>query len=198
LTNEAFSQIAQNHFTGSKIKALQPKPNTRRISIEEMRQKYLEKMEVYEQQTFKSEPKSMLQFFIEQTFQQDLEHSRKKLTNGKKVNGPETEPLVCKKLWYSSIVDKLDSQTDIFCYDQQYFRESREIYKERMQDIFQWVCQNVLLDAFELCYLFRVLDHDAFDILNVRSATNMGIKLEYLILYVAIHLRIHLNNYQQK
>ena len=64
-----------------------------------------------------------------------------------------------------------------------------------MKDIVKWICKNLLFDTFELVFWLNIVDKDCFDILNVRQYTNLHsrLKYEYLLLYIGLHLKVHLN-----
>ena len=66
-----------------------------------------------------------MQFFIEQIFQQDLLLA----TNQSKDTN---EVILCKQLSYNNIIRKLNSYSDLFTYDENFYKESRELFKERM------------------------------------------------------------------
>lgn len=138
-------------------------------------------------------------FFIQEIFAQDREISmnlsKRKSGQSISLESDFDKPIICEKLWAESIKDKLDAQPDIFCNDPRYFRESPNLCRERMEDIIQWVCKNLLFDEFEFVFWLNIIEKDQFDIINVRSNTAMGsqLKLEWLLLYIGLHLKSYLN-----
>jgi hypothetical protein len=92
-------------------------------------------------------------------------------------------------------MDKLNSQPDLFTYDQSFYNASVESFNQRMTDNMKWVCTNLLLDPFEYCTLIHVINQDKFDIINVRDMSRLGshLKFEWLIMYIGLHLKIRMN-----
>ena len=64
-----------------------------------------------------------------------------------------------------------------------------------MVDILKWISRHLLLDPFELIFWLNIMDKESFDILGIRQYTGLGqrLKYEHLMLYVGLHLKVHLN-----
>ena len=67
--------------------------------------------------------------------------------------------------------------------------------RQRMEEIVQWVCKNLLFDEFEFVFWLNIIEKDQFDIISVRTITGMGshLKFEWLVLFIGLHLKSYMN-----
>ena len=107
---------------------------------------------------------------------------------------------ICYKLQFESVVDKLNSQPDLFTQDQSYYRQDKQTFNYWMFKIMQWVCTYLLMDPFEYCFMLHVLSKPEFDIIVIRDATQLqsALKFEYLIMYVGLHIKVTLNKWRNQ
>ena len=57
----------------------------------------------------------------------------------------------------------------------------------------------MLFDFFEFVYWLSIIDTDQFDIIRVRDISKLGksLKYEYLLLFIGLHVKVHLNVWKQ-